>query len=161
MTIYNTQQQYKPIYKCKLRAIRGSSQPYQNILKVNWLTCAHNSDCLRLQSSILFLFFLNTFLNISLLKQTIIVLDLNSLEALARKRERGNQSGMVRWPSLTFKKHMAYRIWRFLLSKNKNLMSKPYIKWKFPITLSLKGVGKGIQFPWLGVLFGSILVIKS
>ena len=26
---------------------------------------------------------------------------------------------------------------------------------------SLEGVGKGIQFPWLGVLFGSIPVSKS
>ena len=29
MTIYNTQQQYKPVYKHKLRALRGSSQPLQ------------------------------------------------------------------------------------------------------------------------------------
>ena len=46
-------------------------------------------------------------------------------------------------------------------SKHRNLISKPYIKWNIPITLSAKGVGKGILFPWLGVLFGSIEVSNS
>ena len=36
----------------------------------------------------------------------------------------------------------------------------PYME-AFSLSFSTKVVGKGIQFPWLGVLFGSIPVSKS
>ena len=130
-------------------------------IKVNWHTYAQNSDSVRLHSCFNFLFLTFNFLNISMMTQTIIGFALNSLEILARMRERGSQSGWSGdhpWPS---KSTTAYHIWTLLLSKPIILFSKPYRWWKFPTTLSLKVVGNGIQFPWIGVPLGSISVSKS
>ena len=38
----------------------------------------------------------------------------------------------------------------------KNSLQAMELKMNFPTILTVKGVGEGIQFLWLGVLFGSI-----
>ena len=43
---------------------------------------------------------------------------------------------------LDLQKHMAYHIWKFLVSNSLILIYKPYRRWKFPTYHSSKVVGK-------------------
>ena len=77
-------------------------------------------------------------------------------------KERGSWSGWSGdhpWPSKSTW-HTLYGSFYSPEPSNYNSPS-PISRWKFPTTLSAKVVGKGIQFPWPGVLLRSILVSKS
>ena len=123
--------------------------------------CAHNSDCIRLHFLPLFLLCKNTFSKYLIHHTDHHRFDPYCLRALARMKERGWLVRMIRWPSLTFKSTWHTLYGSFYPLNHLILISKLYRQWKFPTTLSAKVVGKGIQFPWHGVLYRSVPMSKS